>query len=271
MQDPPGSRILALDRDAAEGGAASISLERGREDRARVSRAVPRTRGVDRARRSPRSRPIASSARRGPGPWPRGSRRRARWRRSGSVSSPPRSGDGPSGAKPARAARRRGRASAKRTHHASSATRAWAAARWLGRRATRRGTPPRSPGTGSQSEALRRGRLLTSDAEVLDRRIVGDGSLVVAWVPSALTVAEQLHVVAVELVSRSASRGAWPAAAGSSPRKRRWLRAFRPAPRSGRTSTRLRGVRSPLLARHALGADLEGAAAVGGGVSAATS
>ena len=56
------------------------------------------------------------------------------------------------------------------------------------------------PGHRLPDEALRRGLvLLTSEAEVLDRRIVGDGSLVVAWVPSALTMAEQLHVVAVEL------------------------------------------------------------------------
>jgi uncharacterized protein len=56
------------------------------------------------------------------------------------------------------------------------------------------------PGHRLPDEALRRGLvLLTSEAEMLDRRIVGDGSLVVAWVPSALTMAEQLHVVAVEL------------------------------------------------------------------------
>jgi len=34
---------------------------------------------------------------------------------------------------------------------------------------------------------------------VLDRRIVVDGSLAVVWVPSALTMAEQLHLAAVEL------------------------------------------------------------------------
>jgi uncharacterized protein len=34
---------------------------------------------------------------------------------------------------------------------------------------------------------------------VLDRRIVVDGSLVVVWVPSALTMAEQLHMAALEL------------------------------------------------------------------------
>ena len=34
---------------------------------------------------------------------------------------------------------------------------------------------------------------------MLDRRIVADGSLVVVWVPSALTMAEQLRLVAVEL------------------------------------------------------------------------
>jgi uncharacterized protein with PIN domain len=41
--------------------------------------------------------------------------------------------------------------------------------------------------------------LLTTEAEVLDRRIVADGSLVVAWVPSALTMAEQLHMVVLDL------------------------------------------------------------------------
>jgi len=49
-------------------------------------------------------------------------------------------------------------------------------------------------------EALRLGRLLlTTDAEVLDRRIVADGSLVVVWVPSALTMSEQLRMVALDL------------------------------------------------------------------------
>jgi uncharacterized protein with PIN domain len=45
-------------------------------------------------------------------------------------------------------------------------------------------------------EALERGLvLLTSEAEVLERRIVATGALVVAWVPSALTMREQLALV----------------------------------------------------------------------------
>lgn len=49
-------------------------------------------------------------------------------------------------------------------------------------------------------EALRLGRvLLTTEAEALDRRIVTDGSLVVVWVPSALTMREQLRMVALDL------------------------------------------------------------------------
>ena len=48
--------------------------------------------------------------------------------------------------------------------------------------------------------ALRLGRvLLTTEAEVLDRRIVADGSLRVVWVPSALTMREQLRMVALDL------------------------------------------------------------------------
>ena len=49
-------------------------------------------------------------------------------------------------------------------------------------------------------EALRLGRvLLTTEAEALDRRIVADGSLRVVWVPSALTIREQLRMVALDL------------------------------------------------------------------------
>jgi uncharacterized protein with PIN domain len=56
------------------------------------------------------------------------------------------------------------------------------------------------PGHRLPDEARRRGLvLLTTEAEVLDRRIVADGSLVVVWVPSALTMGEQLHAAAVEL------------------------------------------------------------------------
>jgi uncharacterized protein with PIN domain len=49
-------------------------------------------------------------------------------------------------------------------------------------------------------EALRRGRvLLTTEAEVLERRIVLSGALVVVWVPSALTMREQLRMVMRDL------------------------------------------------------------------------
>jgi len=73
-------------------------------------------------------------------------------------------------------------------------------ARWLRAAGYEARLAPGVPGHRLPDEALRRGLvLLTSEAEVLDRRIVADGSLVVAWVPSALTMAEQLHVVAVDL------------------------------------------------------------------------
>jgi hypothetical protein len=56
------------------------------------------------------------------------------------------------------------------------------------------------PGHRLPDEALRRGFvLLTTEAEMLDRRIVACGSLVVVWVPSALTMAEQLHMAFVDL------------------------------------------------------------------------
>lgn len=52
------------------------------------------------------------------------------------------------------------------------------------------------PGHRLPDEALARGLvLLTTEAEVLERRIVANGSLVVAWVPSALTMREQLALV----------------------------------------------------------------------------
>ena len=73
-------------------------------------------------------------------------------------------------------------------------------ARWLRAAGYEARLAPGVPGHRLPDEALRRGLvLLTSEAEVLDRRIVADGSLVVAWVPSALTMAEQLHLAAVEL------------------------------------------------------------------------
>jgi uncharacterized protein with PIN domain len=56
------------------------------------------------------------------------------------------------------------------------------------------------PGHRLPDEALGRGLvLLTTEAEVLDRRIVADGSLVVVWLPSALTMSEQLRMAALDL------------------------------------------------------------------------
>jgi uncharacterized protein with PIN domain len=56
------------------------------------------------------------------------------------------------------------------------------------------------PGNRLPDEALSRGLvLLTTEAEVLERRIVANGSLVVAWVPSALTMREQLALVMGDL------------------------------------------------------------------------
>lgn len=49
-------------------------------------------------------------------------------------------------------------------------------------------------------EALRQGLvLLTSESEVFERRIVRDGSLLALWVPSALTMHEQLRLVLRDL------------------------------------------------------------------------
>jgi hypothetical protein len=73
-------------------------------------------------------------------------------------------------------------------------------ARWLRAAGYEALVVPGVPGHRLPDEALRRGLvLLTTEAEVLDRRIVVDGSLAVVWVPSALTMAEQLHLVAAEL------------------------------------------------------------------------
>jgi uncharacterized protein with PIN domain len=56
------------------------------------------------------------------------------------------------------------------------------------------------PGHRLPDEALRLGRvLLTTDADALDRRIVAQGALAVVWVPSALTMCEQLRMVAFDL------------------------------------------------------------------------
>jgi uncharacterized protein with PIN domain len=73
-------------------------------------------------------------------------------------------------------------------------------ARWLRAAGYEASLAPDVPGHRLPDEALRRGLvLLTTEAEALDRRIVADGSLVVVWLPSALTMTEQLHMAAVEL------------------------------------------------------------------------
>jgi uncharacterized protein with PIN domain len=73
-------------------------------------------------------------------------------------------------------------------------------ARWLRAAGYEAFLAPEVPGHRLPDEALRRGLvLLTTEAEVLDRRIVADGSLVVVWLPSALTMAEQLRMAALEL------------------------------------------------------------------------
>ncbi len=73
-------------------------------------------------------------------------------------------------------------------------------ARWLRAAGYEASVAPAVPGHRLPDEALRRRLvLLTTEAEVLDRRIVADGSLVVEWVPSALTMAEQLHMVVLDL------------------------------------------------------------------------
>jgi len=73
-------------------------------------------------------------------------------------------------------------------------------ARWLRAAGYEASPAPGVPGHRLPDEALRRGLvLLTTEAEVLDRRIVADGTLVAVWVPSVLTMSEQLHLVALEL------------------------------------------------------------------------
>jgi uncharacterized protein with PIN domain len=73
-------------------------------------------------------------------------------------------------------------------------------ARWLRAAGYEAALAPEVPGHRLPDEALRRGLvLLTTEAEALDRRIVADGRLVVVWVPSALTMAEQLRVAALDL------------------------------------------------------------------------
>ena len=73
-------------------------------------------------------------------------------------------------------------------------------ARWLRAAGYEAFLAPEVPGHRLPDEALRRGLvLLTTEAEVLDRRIVAAGSLVAVWVPSALTMAEQLHMAFLDL------------------------------------------------------------------------
>jgi hypothetical protein len=73
-------------------------------------------------------------------------------------------------------------------------------ARWLRAAGYEAALAPDVPGHRLPDEALRRGLvLLTTEAEALDRRIAADGSLVVAWLPSAVTMAEQLKMAALDL------------------------------------------------------------------------
>jgi uncharacterized protein with PIN domain len=73
-------------------------------------------------------------------------------------------------------------------------------ARWLRAAGYEASVPGEVPGHRLPVEALRRGLvLLTTEAKVLDRRIVADGSLLVVWLPSALTMREQLRMVMRDL------------------------------------------------------------------------
>jgi uncharacterized protein with PIN domain len=73
-------------------------------------------------------------------------------------------------------------------------------ARWLRAAGYEAAVAPEVPGHRLPDEALRRGLvLLTTDAEALERRIVADGSLLVVWLPSSLTVHEKLGLVLREL------------------------------------------------------------------------
>jgi len=73
-------------------------------------------------------------------------------------------------------------------------------ARWLRAAGYEAALAPDVPGHRLPDEARRRGLvLLTTDAETLERRMVVDGSLIVVWVPSALTLHEQLGMVVRDL------------------------------------------------------------------------
>jgi len=73
-------------------------------------------------------------------------------------------------------------------------------ARWLRAAGYEAQVDEKVPGHRLPDEALQRGLvLLTTEAEVLERRIVVSGKLVVVWVPSALTMKEQLRMVMRDL------------------------------------------------------------------------
>jgi uncharacterized protein with PIN domain len=73
-------------------------------------------------------------------------------------------------------------------------------ARWLRAAGYEAALAPLVAGHRLPDEALRLGLvLLTTDTEVLERRIVADGSLPVVWLPSSLTVHQKLGLVLREL------------------------------------------------------------------------
>jgi uncharacterized protein with PIN domain len=73
-------------------------------------------------------------------------------------------------------------------------------ARWLRAAGYEAMLAPEVPGHRLPEEALARGLvLLTTEAEVLDRRIVADETLLVVWLPSALSMREQLRMVMRDL------------------------------------------------------------------------
>jgi uncharacterized protein with PIN domain len=73
-------------------------------------------------------------------------------------------------------------------------------ARWLHAAGYEAALAPEVPGHRLPDEALRLGRvLLTTDTEVLERRMVVDGSLRVVWLPSSLRIREKLGFVLREL------------------------------------------------------------------------
>ncbi len=73
-------------------------------------------------------------------------------------------------------------------------------ARWLRAAGYEARLAPAVPSYQLPDEALRRGLvLLTTDTEVLERRVVASGALRVVWLPSSLTVHEKLGLVLREL------------------------------------------------------------------------